>query len=64
LTGAGGHAERREGSHDGSPLPYDLEQAGEIFRDLRVNRKRRPLVLPEIEITASQAFEGGWFRIR
>ena len=64
LTGCGGHAECREGSHGGSPLSHDLEQTGEIFRNLRVDRKCRPLVLPEIEITASQVFEGGWFRIR
>jgi hypothetical protein len=64
LIGTGVHAECRERSHGGCPLSHDLEQAGEVFRDFRIDRKRRPLVLPEIEVTAGKAFEGGWFGFR
>jgi hypothetical protein len=48
LSGTGGHAECGEWSHGGRPLSHDLEQAGEVFRHIRIDRKRRPLVLPEI----------------
>jgi hypothetical protein len=64
LSGTGVHAERGEGSHGGGPLSHDLEQAGEVFRHFRIDRKRRPLVLPEIEITARQTFQGWWIEIR
>ena len=64
LISTGGHAECREGSHGGSPLSHDLEQTGEVFRDFGIDRKRRPLVLPEVEVTAGKAFEGGWFGFR
>ena len=64
LSGTGGHAECGEWSHRGRPLSHDLEQAGEVFRHVRIDRQRRPLVLPEIQVAASQAFEGGWIRIR
>jgi hypothetical protein len=64
LSGTGVHAECGEWSHGGRPLSHDLEQAGEVFRHIRIDRKRRPLVLPEIEVAASQAFEGGWIGIR
>ena len=46
------------------PLSHDLEQAGEVFRHIRIDRKRRPLVLPEIEIAARQTFQGWWIEIR
>jgi hypothetical protein len=48
LSGPGVHAECGEWSHGGCPLSHDLEQAGEVFRHIRIDRKRRPLVLPEI----------------
>jgi len=59
-----GHPEHGERSHGSRTLPYYLEQACKIIRDLRVDRQRRPLVLPEVQIAACEAFEGGWFRIR
>jgi hypothetical protein len=58
LRGTGVHAERGEGSHGSGPLSHDLEQACEVFRHIGIDRKRRPLVLPEIEIAASQTFQG------
>ena len=64
LISTGGHAECREGSHGGSPLSHDLEQTGEVFRDFGIDRKRRPLVLPEIEKAASQTFQGRWIGFR
>ena len=48
LSGTGVHAECGEWSHGGRSLSHDLEQAGEVFRHIRIDRKRRPLVLPEI----------------
>ena len=63
LSGTGVHAERGEWSHGGRPLSHDLEQAGEVFRNFRIDRKRRPLVLPEVEIAAGKNFQSGWFRI-
>ena len=64
LSGTGVHAERGEWSHGGRPLSHDLEQAGEVFRHIRIDCERRPLILPEIEVAASQTFEGGWIGIR
>jgi hypothetical protein len=64
LIGTGVHAECLERSHGGCPLSHDLEQAGEIFRHVRIDRQRRPLVLPEIQVAASQTFEGGWIKFR
>jgi hypothetical protein len=64
LSGTGGHAECGEWSHGGCPLSHDLEQAGEVFRHFRIDRNRRPLVLPEVEVAASQAFEGRWIGFR
>jgi hypothetical protein len=64
LSGTGVHAERGEWSHGGRPLSHDLEQAGEVFRHVRIDRQRRPLVLPEIQVAASQTFEGGWIKFR
>jgi hypothetical protein len=48
LSGSGVHAEYGEWGHGGRTLSHDLEQAGEVFRHIRIDRKRRPLVLPEI----------------
>ena len=64
LSGTGVHAERGEGSHGGRTLSHDLEQAGEVFRHVRIDRERRPLILPEVEVAASQTFEGRWIKIR
>jgi hypothetical protein len=64
LSGTGVHAECGEWSHGGRPLSHDLEQAGEVFRHIRIDRDRRPLVLPEVEVAASQIFESGWISIR
>lgn len=61
---AAARGERRKGGHGGGSLPQDLEQAGEILRDLGIDRQRRPLVLPEVQIAAREAFEGGRFLIR
>jgi hypothetical protein len=64
LTGTGGYAECSEWSHGSRPLPHDLEQAGEVFRHFRIDRNSRPLVLPEIEVAASQTFERRWIGFR
>ena len=64
LSGSGVHAEYGEWGHGGRTLSHDLEQAGEVFRHFRIDRKRRPLVLPEIEIATSQTFQGRWIGIR
>ena len=64
LSGTGVHAERGEWSHGGRPLSHDLEQAGEVFRHIRIDRESRPLVLPEIEVAASQTFERRWIGFR
>jgi hypothetical protein len=64
LSGPGVHAEYGEWSHGGRPLSHDLEQAGEVFRHVRIDRERRPLILPEVEVAASQTFEGRWIKIR
>jgi len=64
LTSTGVHAECCEWGHGGNPLSHDLEQAGEVFRNIRIDRKRRPLVLPKVEVAASQTFEGWWIGIR
>ena len=64
LSGTGVHAECGEWSHGDRPLSHDLEQAGEVFRHVRIDRERRPLILPEVEVAASQTFEGRWIKIR
>ena len=64
LSGTGIHAVCGEWSHGGRPLSHDLEQAGEVFRHVRIDRERRPLILPEVEVAASQTFEGGWIKFR
>ncbi|UEM06473.1 hypothetical protein JL101_013885 [Skermanella rosea] len=61
---AAARGECREGSHGGGSLPQDLEEAGEILRDLGIDRQSRPLVLPEVQVAAREAFQGGRFLIR
>ncbi|EWY38960.1 hypothetical protein N825_10395 [Skermanella stibiiresistens SB22] len=49
--------ERGEGRHGRGPLSQDLEQAREVFRDLGIDRQRRPLILPKIQVAACETFE-------